>query len=151
MSELIATQSPQVITMFSDLWTLTKPRLSMLVIITAGGGYWLSGATDVVAGLLAVGGTTLVVAAANACAATAAAASTAPRVAADAAVAANETVAWDVVAGGAFARDTARVHGRLLLPRHPYKEARLGERVCGRSHTPCAEHSVRRARRSLRW
>jgi protoheme IX farnesyltransferase len=51
--------------MISDLWTLTKPRLSMLVIITAGGGYWLAGSNDLLSGILAVGGTTLVVAAAN--------------------------------------------------------------------------------------
>lgn len=51
--------------MISDLWTLTKPRLSMLVIITAGGGYWLAGSTDLLSGVIAVGGTTLVVAAAN--------------------------------------------------------------------------------------
>jgi protoheme IX farnesyltransferase len=37
----------------------------MLVIITAGGGYWLAGSNDLLSGILAVGGTTLVVAAAN--------------------------------------------------------------------------------------
>ena len=65
MSELVVTQTPHVYTMISDLWTLTKPRLSMLVIITAGGGYWLAGSNDLLSGMLAVGGTTLVVAAAN--------------------------------------------------------------------------------------
>ncbi len=66
MSELVATHSPpQVHSLLSDLWMLTKPRLSMLVIITAGGGYWLAGAEDLAGGLVAVGGTTLVVAAAN--------------------------------------------------------------------------------------
>ncbi|MEL6344671.1 MAG: heme o synthase [Myxococcota bacterium] len=50
----------------SDLFTLTKPRLSLLVIITAGGGLWLSGAaTSLTLALIAVGGTTMVVAAAN--------------------------------------------------------------------------------------
>lgn len=66
MSELTATHSaPQVHSLLSDLWMLTKPRLSMLVIITAGGGYWLTGSSDLLGGLIAVGGTTLVVAAAN--------------------------------------------------------------------------------------
>lgn len=65
VSELAAPHPPQVHSLISDLWMLTKPRLSMLVIITAGGGYWLAGSADIVGGLLAVGGTTLVVAAAN--------------------------------------------------------------------------------------
>lgn len=52
--------------LISDLITLTKPRLSLLVIITAGGGYWLSGAPlDPMTALVAIGGTTMVVAAAN--------------------------------------------------------------------------------------
>ena len=50
-----------------DLVSLTKPRLSALVLVTAGGGLWLSGAsqgwTHAVA---AVGGTLMVVAGANA-------------------------------------------------------------------------------------
>ena len=66
MSELVASHSTPVPGLLSDLLTLTKPRLSLLVIITASGGYWLSGPlTDPVRGLIAVVGTTLVVAAAN--------------------------------------------------------------------------------------
>jgi len=50
----------------SDLLALTKPRLSVLVIITAGGGFWLShGESGFWLTVFAVGGTTLVVAAAN--------------------------------------------------------------------------------------
>lgn len=49
-----------------DLFALTKPRLSSLVLITAGGGLWLSGvSTDLLTAAAAVGGTALVVAAAN--------------------------------------------------------------------------------------
>ncbi|MFT4974693.1 MAG: protoheme IX farnesyltransferase [Myxococcota bacterium] len=52
--------------LLSDLLALTKPRLSLLVIITASGGLWLSGsATDPLTALAAVTGTTMVVAAAN--------------------------------------------------------------------------------------
>ena len=66
MSEIAATQTPQLPGVLSDLLTLTKPRLSLMVIITAGGGYWLSGASlDLLGGLVAIGGTTLVVASAN--------------------------------------------------------------------------------------
>ena len=50
-----------------DLVDLTKPRLSTLVLITAGGGLWLSPApVSWVQGLAAVVGTTLVVGGANA-------------------------------------------------------------------------------------
>lgn len=57
---------PSPTSTMSDLIALTKPRLSALVIITAGGGLWLSGASfSPLTALAAVGGTTLVVAAAN--------------------------------------------------------------------------------------
>lgn len=49
-----------------DLIALTKPRLSSLVLFTAGGGLWLSGVSvPWVQGLAAVLGTTMVVAGAN--------------------------------------------------------------------------------------
>lgn len=57
---------PSVLQIFRDLLALTKPRLSALVIITAGGGYCLSGMPmSWTTGLAAIGGTTMVVAAAN--------------------------------------------------------------------------------------
>ena len=50
-----------------DLISLTKPRLSMLVLVTAGGGLWLSGAWQGWGhATAAVGGTLMVVAGANA-------------------------------------------------------------------------------------
>lgn len=51
----------------SDLVSLTKPRLSGLVLFTAGGGLWLAPVdVDLVTGIAAVLGTTLVVGGANA-------------------------------------------------------------------------------------
>ncbi len=50
-----------------DLISLTKPRLSALVLVTAGGGLWLSDVgTDAITAIAAVGGTLMVVAGANA-------------------------------------------------------------------------------------
>lgn len=61
-----ATSGTDLSTAISDLIALTKPRLSALVIITAGGGLWLSGTSPSLAtAIAAVGGTTMVVAAAN--------------------------------------------------------------------------------------
>ena len=52
--------------LLADLFALTKPRLSSLVLLTAGGGLWLSGTpTSPLVALTAVGGTAMVVAAAN--------------------------------------------------------------------------------------
>ena len=52
---------------FKDLMDLTKPRLSSLVLVTAGGGLWLSQIdVSLVQGLAAVLGTTFVVGGANA-------------------------------------------------------------------------------------
>lgn len=57
---------PSPTSTFSDLIALTKPRLSALVIITAGGGLWLSGTSySFLTAFSAISGTTLVVAAAN--------------------------------------------------------------------------------------
>jgi len=61
-----ANPTTEIQSLLSDLLALTKPRLSALVIVTAGGGLWLSGVpTDLTTAVAAVGGTTLVVAAAN--------------------------------------------------------------------------------------
>lgn len=58
----VATKSSFV----SDLLSLTKPRLSLLVIITAAGGWWLAPSrVDWLQGLIAVVGTTITVGAAN--------------------------------------------------------------------------------------
>ena len=52
--------------LLADLFALTKPRLSALVLLTAGGGLWLSNTpTDPLTAAVAVGGTAMVVAAAN--------------------------------------------------------------------------------------
>ena len=51
---------------FSDLWMLTKPRLSLLVIITAAGGWWMAPVYSTWStGIICVLGTTLTVWSAN--------------------------------------------------------------------------------------
>ena len=65
-NEPISEADERPVSFLADLWSLGKPRLSSLVIFTAGGGMFLAGASPslhtVLAGMF---GTTLVVCSAN--------------------------------------------------------------------------------------